>query len=60
LRGFEPKEKTERFPREEYLHPPPLKSGVLKRIYQTQTKAEHDEEISAARASHRPNDGGEE
>jgi putative addiction module CopG family antidote len=54
------RELEEKYLREDYLHPPPLKSGVLKRIYQNQTKAERDEEISAARASHRPKDNGQE
>src|SRR5258708_438030 len=60
LRGFDLMETTGEFPREDYLHPPPLKSGVLKRIYQNQTKAERDEEISAARACHRPENDGQE
>ena len=38
---------------EDYLHPPPLKSGVLKRVYRNQSREEQNEELAAARASHR-------
>lgn len=45
---------------EDYLHPPPLKPGVLDRIYRRQSRKEQEEELAAARASHRPRKNGRE
>ena len=39
---------------EDYLHPRPLKPGVLERIYRKQSRELQDEELAAARSSHRP------
>lgn len=39
---------------EDYLHPPSLKAGVMERIYQKQSREEQNEELAAARSSHRP------
>ena len=45
---------------EDYLHPTPLKPGVLERIYRKQGREEQDEELAAVRLSHRPGKNGRE
>lgn len=38
----------------DYLHPPALKHRALERIYRQQSRKEQEEELAAARSSHRP------
>jgi putative addiction module CopG family antidote len=39
---------------EHYLHPAPLKPGVMEKIYREQSQEEQEEELAAARACYRP------